>query len=94
MVGCPPRFDALPAPFGLVRYGVAPDHPDVKSVTNDFEKVMSDHASQVAYFGHVHLGQDVTLEELRKLYGAVVLSYGTGKALICTEICLVWRSIS
>jgi NADPH-dependent glutamate synthase beta subunit-like oxidoreductase len=66
----------MPAPFGLVRYGVAPDHQDVKSVANDFTRVMADHADRVSYFGGVRLGADVSLAELRQRYAAVVLACG------------------
>jgi NADPH-dependent glutamate synthase beta subunit-like oxidoreductase len=67
-------LDALPTPFGLVRSGVAPDHPEVKSVQNDFEQVASD--PRVKFLGNVRIGSDVQVEELQKLYHAVVLAYG------------------
>lgn len=67
-------LDRLPTPFGLVRSGVAPDHPETKVVTNQFSRVaVSDRCS---YFGNVTLGTDVSLEELRMLYDVVVLAYG------------------
>jgi adrenodoxin-NADP+ reductase len=58
----------------LVRFGVAPDHPDVKSVSHDFEVVMND--ARFAFYGRVHVGRDVGLQELRQHYSAVVLAYG------------------
>ena len=66
----------MPAPFGLVRYGVAPDHQDVKSVANDFTRVMAEHADRATFFGGVRLGSDITLAELRQRYAAVVLACG------------------
>lgn len=62
---------------GLVRSGVAPDHPEVKSVANDFSAVVADApSSQFRFFGGVELGKDVSLNELRDSYDAVVLAYG------------------
>src|SRR5436190_21528419 len=51
-------FDRLPAPYGLVRYGVAPDHYKIKSVIGVFEKTLAD--PRVRYFGHVEFGRDLT----------------------------------
>ncbi|KAL3668295.1 hypothetical protein V7S43_006387 [Phytophthora oleae] len=67
-------LEALPTPFGLVRSGVAPDHPEVKSVMNDFDKVASD--ERFRFLGNVRVGEDVTLAELRQNYHAIVLAYG------------------
>ncbi|XP_068833129.1 NADPH:adrenodoxin oxidoreductase, mitochondrial isoform X3 [Capricornis sumatraensis] len=53
-------------PFGLVRFGVAPDHPEVKTARSD----------RCAFYGNVEVGRDVTVQELRDAYHAVVLSYG------------------
>ena len=75
-------LEALPAPFGLVRYGVAPDHPEVKHVANDFQAVMND--TRVQWYGNVCVGDGVGgggvvgLDELRRCYDAVVCSYGAG----------------
>mmetsp|Transcript_20516 Transcript_20516/g.38156 ORF Transcript_20516/g.38156 Transcript_20516/m.38156 type:complete len:464 (-) Transcript_20516:139-1530(-) len=66
--------DALPMCYGLVRYGVAPDHPEVKSVTNDFDEVMRD--PRVSFWGNVLVGQDVTVDALRKSYDGVVIAHG------------------
>lgn len=68
-------IEKLPVPYGLVRYGVAPDHPEVKNVINTFNKTASN--SNFNFYGNISLGKDVTLEELRKLYNVVVLSYGS-----------------
>ena len=59
---------------GLVRFGVAPDHPEVKSVQHDFEAVAAD--PRVRFLGNVRLGKDLTLPELASRYNAVVLAYG------------------
>ncbi|CAH0405888.1 unnamed protein product [Chilo suppressalis] len=67
-------FEKLPVPFGLVRYGVAPDHPEVKNVINQFTKV-AQHPN-VNFYGNVTLGKDVTLCQLRQNYDAVLLCYG------------------
>jgi len=70
-------LEALPSPYGLVRSGVAPDHPETKNVVNQFWSMMND--GVVEYFGNVKVGRDVSLGELRGLYDAVVLSYGAGR---------------
>jgi ferredoxin--NADP+ reductase len=67
-------FERLPTPHGLVRSGVAPDHPKIKSVTRMYEKTAGH--PRFRYFGNVELGRDVSCEELRKRYHAVV--YATG----------------
>ncbi|XP_037349429.1 NADPH:adrenodoxin oxidoreductase, mitochondrial isoform X2 [Talpa occidentalis] len=61
-------------PFGLVRFGVAPDHPEVKNVINTFTQTA--HSHRCAFHGNVVVGRDVTVPELREAYHAVVLSYG------------------
>ena len=67
-------FDRLPAPFGLVRYGVAPDHQKIKSVTRLYERTVQD--PRVRYFGHVEIGKDLTHEDLRRYYDQVVYAVG------------------
>ncbi len=67
-------FDRLPAPYGLVRYGVAPDHYKIKSVIAVFEKTFAD--PRVRFFGHVEFGQDLTRADLHRLYDAVVYAVG------------------
>lgn len=66
--------EKLPVPFGLVRFGVAPDHPEVKSVQSDFANVASN--DHFRFFGNVQVGKDVSLMELREWYDVVVLAYG------------------
>ena len=74
-------IEKLPTPWGLVRSGVAPDHPKIKSVSKVFEKVAT--AGNVTLFGNVEVGKDITLETLKENYDAVVLATGTphGKKL-------------
>src|SRR5213083_1304972 len=68
-------FDALPTPFGLVRAGVAPDHPKIKSVTRMYEKTAGHPGFR--FFGAVELGSDVGREDLLERYHAVVYAVGT-----------------
>jgi ferredoxin--NADP+ reductase len=68
-------IDALPTPFGLVRAGVAPDHPKIKSVTRVYAKTAAHKAFR--FFGGVELGVDVSREDLRARYEAVVYAIGT-----------------
>ena len=56
-------IERLPAPFGLIRYGVAPDHQTTKNVQRNYDKTASQPA--VRYFGNVEVGRDVGLDELR-----------------------------
>lgn len=67
-------LDRLPVPYGLVRYGVAPDHQGTKAVIRQFERLFE--RQGVAFFGNVRLGVDVTLDDLALLYDAVVLATG------------------
>jgi ferredoxin--NADP+ reductase len=68
-------FDALPTPFGLVRAGVAPDHPKIKSVTRVYAKTAAHESFR--FFGGVGLGVDVSREDLLARYHAVVYAVGT-----------------
>ncbi|KAL5768808.1 hypothetical protein ACOSP7_015352 [Xanthoceras sorbifolium] len=67
-------IDRLPTPFGLVRSGVAPDHPETKIVINQFSRVAQH--ERCSFFGNVTLGSSISLSELRELYHVVVLAYG------------------
>ncbi|XP_017338880.1 NADPH:adrenodoxin oxidoreductase, mitochondrial isoform X6 [Ictalurus punctatus] len=67
-------YERLPVPFGLVRFGVAPDHPEVKNVINTFTQTARH--ERCSFYGNVSVGTDVSVEELKKAYHAVVLSYG------------------
>ncbi len=68
-------FDRLPTPYGLVRAGVAPDHPKIKSVTRAYDKTAAH--ERFRFFGHVELGEDVTREQLLEHYHAVIYALGT-----------------
>ncbi|MCA5924682.1 FAD-dependent oxidoreductase [Curtobacterium oceanosedimentum] len=70
-------FEQLPAPYGLVRYGVAPDHPRIKGIVNALRDVLD--RGVVRLFGNVRFGEDITLEDLKKHYNAVVFSTGAIK---------------
>lgn len=69
-------IDQYPTPYGLVRFGVAPDHPEVKVVANDFHQTMLKNPDQCHFVGNVELGRDVSYDELRDMFDVVVLSYG------------------
>jgi ferredoxin--NADP+ reductase len=68
-------FDRLPTPYGLVRFGVAPDHPKIKSVIRVYEKTAA--RPEFRFFGNVEVGRDVSVDELRERYHAIVFAYGT-----------------
>jgi ferredoxin--NADP+ reductase len=67
-------LEKLPVPFGLIRYGVAPDHQSTKAVARLFDRVIS--RDRVSFFGNVEVGRDVRLSELMSLYDVVVLATG------------------
>jgi len=67
-------YERLPTPFGLVRFGVAPDHPEVKNVINDFSAVAEN--ARFRFFGNVEVGKDVSMDLLEKAYDAVVVCTG------------------
>ncbi len=74
-------IERLPTPWGLVRSGVAPDHPKIKTVSKVFEKVAN--VPNFRLFGNIELGSDLTIEQLRERYDAVVIATGSalGKTL-------------
>ncbi|HEY4224719.1 MAG TPA: FAD/NAD(P)-binding protein [Pseudolysinimonas sp.] len=67
-------FDQLPAPYGLVRYGVAPDHPRIKGIITALRDVLD--RGDIRIFGNVRYGVDLTLDDLKKHYNAVIFSTG------------------
>jgi ferredoxin--NADP+ reductase len=67
-------IDRLPTPWGLVRLGVAPDHPNIKAVSRAFERIAIHPGFR--FLGNVEVGRDVTHAELAELYGAVVYAFG------------------
>ena len=68
-------FDRLPTPYGLVRYGVAPDHQKIKTVTKLYEKTLSD--PRLRFFGNVSFGRDLDHAAVRRHYDAVVYTVGS-----------------
>ncbi|MCT1997171.1 FAD-dependent oxidoreductase [Brachybacterium muris] len=70
-------FDRLPAPFGLIRYGVAPDHPRIKGIITALHRILG--RGDIRFLGHVEFGTDLTIEDLREHYDAVVFATGALK---------------
>ena len=67
-------FDLLPAPYGLVRYGVSPDHPRIKGIISALREVLD--RGDIRFFGNVQYGSDLTLADLKKHYNAVIFATG------------------
>jgi adrenodoxin-NADP+ reductase len=67
-------YEQLPVPYGLVRFGVAPDHPEVKNCQDTFEHVAQ--SPRFTYIGNVRVGHDVALAALKPHYDAILFSYG------------------
>ncbi|TJY64650.1 pyridine nucleotide-disulfide oxidoreductase [Arthrobacter sp. CAU 1506] len=70
-------FDRYPAPYGLIRYGVAPDHPRIKGIVNALHKVLD--RGDIRFLGNVDYGQDLTLSDFRHFYDAVIFATGAIK---------------
>ena len=71
-------FERLPCPYGLLRYGVAPDHQKIKSLQKSFDKVAShDHFK---FFGNIHVGKNISFEELSASYHVIILAIGASKS--------------
>jgi len=68
-------IERLPAPHGLIRYGVAPDHQTTKNVSRNFDKTAG--RAEVRFYGNVDVGVDVSMADLREMYDAVVLAIGS-----------------
>ncbi|MEV5648322.1 FAD-dependent oxidoreductase [Nocardia sp. NPDC052254] len=67
-------YERMPAPFGLIRYGVAPDHPRIKGIITALHKVLD--KPEVRLLGNIDYGSDIDLEDLRRFYDAVIFSTG------------------
>jgi ferredoxin--NADP+ reductase len=67
-------IDKLPSPFGLIRFGVAPDHQTTKRVSRAFANTLQ--SDGVRFLGNIEVGRDVSIEELQSIYDVVVLAYG------------------
>ncbi|MFM8352031.1 MAG: FAD/NAD(P)-binding protein, partial [Actinomycetales bacterium] len=70
-------IDRLPVPFGLVRYGVAPDHLSIRSVRDTLNKVLD--KPGVRFLGTVEIGANVSMGELQEFFDAVILTYGASR---------------
>ncbi|OWB55253.1 hypothetical protein B5S28_g1121 [[Candida] boidinii] len=70
-------FEKTPVPFGLVRYGVAPDHPEVKFCQTRFADCSQD--ERFKFFGNVEIGKDLSVKELRTNYDSILFAYGSNK---------------
>ncbi|MGO4119903.1 FAD-dependent oxidoreductase [Arthrobacter sp. YAF16] len=70
-------FEAYPAPYGLIRYGVAPDHPRIKGIVNALHKVLD--RGDIRFLGNVSYGRDLTLHDFRAFYDAVIFATGAIK---------------
>ena len=70
-------IERLPTPWGLVRSGVAPDHPKIKTVSKVFEKIAKEQSFRL--FANVELGKDISLKDLRDQYDAVILATGASR---------------
>ena len=75
-------FESLPAPYGLIRYGVAPDHPRIKGIVNSLHEMLDAFPEgestrrTIRFIGNVEVGRDIALDELRERYHAVILATG------------------
>ncbi|MET4158997.1 FAD-dependent oxidoreductase [Agromyces sp. PvR057] len=67
-------YESLPAPYGLIRYGVAPDHPRIKGIVNSLHEMLD--AGTIRLIGNVEVGRDVTVAELQERYDAVIFATG------------------
>ncbi|WP_448811680.1 FAD-dependent oxidoreductase [Agromyces bauzanensis] len=70
-------FESLPAPYGLIRYGVAPDHPRIKGIVTSLHEMLD--AGTIRLIGNVEVGRDITVDELRARYDAVIFATGALK---------------
>jgi adrenodoxin-NADP+ reductase len=70
-------YEQLPVPYGLVRYGVAPDHPEVKNCQDTFEEVAQ--SPRFNYIGNVRVGYDIELVKMKPHYDAILFSYGASE---------------
>lgn len=70
-------LDKLPSPYGLVRYGVAPDHPRIKQIQGALHKILD--KPEITFYGNVEYGVDLKLEDLQRHYDAVIFSTGSDR---------------
>ena len=67
-------LEKMPTPFGLIRYGVAPDHPRIKGIVRSLHNVMN--KDGIRFLGNIEVGRDITVEELRDYYDAIIFATG------------------
>ena len=67
-------YEKMPTPFGLIRYGVAPDHPRIKGIVQSLHRVMEQ--EQIRFLGNIEIGRDVSVKELQEYYDAIIFSTG------------------
>jgi len=67
-------YDRLPTPYGLIRYGVAPDHPRIRQIITALHQVLA--SDRIRFIGNVHVGNDLKIDELRDYYDAIMLATG------------------
>ena len=67
-------FEKMPTPFGLIRYGVAPDHPRIKGIVQSLHNVME--KEEIRFLGNIEVGKDITVEEMRDYYDAIIFATG------------------
>ncbi|MBB3157743.1 ferredoxin--NADP+ reductase [Microbacterium proteolyticum] len=67
-------FDSLPAPYGLIRYGVAPDHPRIKGIVDSLHEMLD--TGSTRFIGNVEVGRDIAVDDLHTRYDAVILATG------------------
>ncbi|MFP7706722.1 FAD-dependent oxidoreductase [Trueperella sp. LYQ141] len=70
-------YEKLPAPYGLVRYGVAPDHPRIKAIINALYNVLQ--RGDIRLVGNVEIGRDISVDELRERYDAIIVATGADR---------------
>ena len=70
-------FDSLPVPYGLIRYGVAPDHPRIKGIVNSLHEMLD--SGKIRFFGNVEFGRDLSVEDIHHHYHAVIFATGAIK---------------
>ena len=68
-------FEKMPTPFGLIRYGVAPDHPRIKGIVQSLHNVME--KEEIRFLGNIEIGRDITVEEMREYYDAIIFATGS-----------------
>ena len=68
-------FEKYPAPYGLIRYGVAPDHYNTRNTSRQFARTLEQDA--IGYYGNVEIGKDISMDELKEHYDAVIIALGS-----------------